>query len=130
MKFPDDGQIKKRQALELLSSKRKVLQKERTLASTDASRKRTLGKVQKWVDLSSITTVNDSSKNSVRKLTRSNYSKKQKVGNTTRKPLNNADSTKVSQSFIDGNRFSLGNSVYNLIRIIERNRNFLFFYFW
>ncbi|CAL5419836.1 unnamed protein product [Camellia sinensis] len=130
MKFPDDGQIKKRQALELLSSKRKVLQKERTLASTDASRKRTLGKVQKWVDLSSITTVNDSSKNSVRKLTRSNYSKKQKVGNTTRKPLNNADSTKVSQSFIDGNRFSLGNSVYNLIKIIERNRNFLFFYFW
>ncbi|KAI7986056.1 hypothetical protein LOK49_LG14G00954 [Camellia lanceoleosa] len=44
MKFPDDGQIKKRQALELLSSKRKVLQKKRTLASIDASRKRTLGK--------------------------------------------------------------------------------------
>lgn len=45
IKFPDDGQNKKRQALELLLSKRKVLQKERTLASTDASRKRTLGKV-------------------------------------------------------------------------------------
>ncbi|XP_028059783.1 protein ENHANCED DOWNY MILDEW 2-like isoform X2 [Camellia sinensis] len=45
IKFPDDGQNKERQALELLLSKRKVLQKERALASTDASRKRTLGKV-------------------------------------------------------------------------------------
>ncbi|CAL5390360.1 unnamed protein product [Camellia sinensis] len=115
IKFPDDGQNKKRQALELLSSKRKVLQKERTLASTDPSRKRTFGKVQKGVDLSSITTVDDFSKNSVRKLTGSNYSKKQKVGDTTRKPLNNTGSTKVSKSFTDGNRFSLGNSVYTLI---------------
>ncbi|KAF5958966.1 hypothetical protein HYC85_000175 [Camellia sinensis] len=97
IKFLDDGQNKKRQALELLLSKRKVLQKERTLASTDASRKRTLGKVQKGVDLSSITTVDDSSKNSERKLTRSNYSKKQKVGDTTRKPLNNTGSTKIGR---------------------------------
>ncbi|KAF5952919.1 hypothetical protein HYC85_010863 [Camellia sinensis] len=39
----------------------------------------------------------------------------QKVGDTTRKPLNNTGSTKVSKSFTDGNKFSLGNSVYNLI---------------
>ncbi|CAL5377635.1 unnamed protein product [Camellia sinensis] len=39
----------------------------------------------------------------------------EKVGDTTRKPLNNTGSTKVSKSFTDGNKFSLGNSVYNLI---------------
>ncbi|XP_057466283.1 LOW QUALITY PROTEIN: protein ENHANCED DOWNY MILDEW 2-like [Actinidia eriantha] len=111
LKFPDDGQKKKKQASEHLARKEKVLQNERTLASADASRKRTLGKLQKGVDLPSMDAEGVSSKKIVRRLTGPDSSKKQQVRDTYRKPLKSTASAKVMKS-TDGP--SLGERLYNL----------------
>ncbi|XP_057473586.1 protein ENHANCED DOWNY MILDEW 2-like [Actinidia eriantha] len=111
LKFPDDGQRKKKQASEHLARKEKVLQKERSLASANASRKRTLGKLHQGVDFPSMDAEGVSSKKIVRRLTGPDSSKKQKVRDTSRKHLKSTASAKVMKS-TDGP--SLGERLYNL----------------
>ncbi|XP_028065711.1 protein ENHANCED DOWNY MILDEW 2-like isoform X3 [Camellia sinensis] len=123
IKFPDDGQQKKKQASQQLSSKVKVLQKERNLASQDAPRKRTHEKVQKGVDLSSNIKEGNSSEKRVRLSTGLDTSKKQKVADTSRRPLNNTAATKVGKSTTDANRASLGERLYALINKDSRNED-------
>ncbi|KAL7186639.1 hypothetical protein ACSBR2_028381 [Camellia fascicularis] len=123
IKFPDDGQQKKKQASQQLSSKVKVLQKERNLASQDAPRKRTHEKVQKGVDLSSKIKEGNSSEKRVRLSTGLDTSKKQKVADTSRRPLNNTAATKVGKSTTDANRASLGERLYALINKDSRNED-------
>ncbi|CAL5405446.1 unnamed protein product [Camellia sinensis] len=123
IKFPDDGQQKKKQASQQLSSKVKVLQKERNLASQDAPRKRTHEKVQKGVDLSSKIKEGNSFEKRVRLSTGLDTSKKQKVADTSRRPLNNTAATKVGKSTTDANRASLGERLYALINKDSRNED-------
>ncbi|CAL5368374.1 unnamed protein product [Camellia sinensis] len=123
IKFLDDGQQKKKQASQQLSSKVKVLQKERSLASQDAPRKRTLEKVQKGVDLSSKIEEGNSFEKKVRLSTGLDTSKKQKVADTSRRPLNNTAATKVGKSTTNANRASLGERLYALINKDSRNED-------
>ncbi|CAL5323732.1 unnamed protein product [Camellia sinensis] len=123
IKFPNDGQQKKKQTSQQLSSKVKVLQKERSLASQDAPRKRTLEKVQKGVDLSSKIKEGNSFEKKVRLSTGLDTSKKQKLADTSRRPLNNTAATKVGKSTTNANRASLGEWLYALISKDSRNED-------
>ncbi|CAL5395059.1 unnamed protein product [Camellia sinensis] len=105
IKFPDDGQQKKKQASRQLSSKVKVLQKERSLASQDAPRKRTLEKVQKGVDLSL------------------KIKEETKSGRYIQKAFEQHYYNKVGKSTTNANRASLGERLYALINKDSRNED-------
>ncbi|CAL5365138.1 unnamed protein product [Camellia sinensis] len=96
---------------------------ERSLASQDAPRKRTLEKVQKGVDLSSKIKEGNSFEKKVRLSTGLDTSKKQKVVDTSRRPLNNTAATKVGKSTTNANRASLGERLYALINKDSRNED-------
>ncbi|XP_052177141.1 protein ENHANCED DOWNY MILDEW 2-like isoform X3 [Diospyros lotus] len=113
IKFPYDGQKKKKQKSQ--QSLEKVLQKDRSLLPEDIPRKRGLVKLQKGVDSSPTTEVGDSSNTKLKRLTGSNSSKKQKLVDATRKPLNNIASKKVFKSTKDESRTSLGDRLFALI---------------
>ncbi|KAM7492749.1 hypothetical protein LguiA_035670 [Lonicera macranthoides] len=105
IKFPNIGPKKKRPALELPSSREEVTLKERSLASKDTSGKRIV-KLQKGVDkASSAIKQGDSSRKREPILSGSVASKKQKLTNASREPLNKASSTSASKT-------SLGEMLY------------------
>ncbi|XAR56751.1 Histone-lysine N-methyltransferase [Bertholletia excelsa] len=113
IKFPDDGQKKKKLASQQLSGKERIVQKDKSLASEDATRKSTFVKVQKRDKSSSTFIEVDSSKKIVR-TTGLETLKRQKVEGTTKKPLNKIATTKVSKSAYVGNKRSLGNRLFDL----------------
>lgn len=98
IKFPDDGRKNMKQASHQFPSRDKIFNRERSLARQDAPRERTLGKAQKGVELSSTIQEVDSSKKKVKRSNDPDFSKKQKVADTSSKPLNKTASTGVGKS--------------------------------
>uniref|UniRef100_A0A5B7BGT9 Zinc finger PHD-type domain-containing protein n=1 Tax=Davidia involucrata TaxID=16924 RepID=A0A5B7BGT9_DAVIN len=116
IKFPNVGEKKKKLASDLLSSREKVTQRGRSLASEDAPGKRTDGKALKRVEmLSSFIKERNSSKNSEKRSRGAVLSKKQKVVDTSSKPLNKSASTKVNKATADESGPSLGERLYTFM---------------
>ncbi|KAI8552941.1 hypothetical protein RHMOL_Rhmol06G0306900 [Rhododendron molle] len=95
--FPDDGRKKTKQASHQFPSRGKIFNREGSLARHDAPRERTLGKAQKGVELSSTIQEVDSSKKKVKRSNDPDFSKKQKVADTSSKPLNRTATTGVGK---------------------------------
>ncbi|XP_052178870.1 protein ENHANCED DOWNY MILDEW 2-like [Diospyros lotus] len=117
IKFPVDGQNKKKETSWQHLSKEKVPQKERSLFSEDTSRKRSLGKLQ----LSSTVRGGDPSKMNLKRLIGSSSSKKQKAEGSSRKAWNNIASTEVFKSTTDGSRPSSGDGLYALMNSMNED---------
>lgn len=97
----------------MLSSREEVTLKERSLASKDTSGKRIV-KLQKGVDkASSAIKHGDSSRKREPILSGSVASKKQKLMNASRKPLNKASSTSTSKTSMDEGKPSLGEMLFD-----------------
>lgn len=87
IKFPDDGRKKMKQASHQFPSRDKNFNRERTLS-----------KAQKGVEFSSTIQEVNSSKRKVKRSNDPDFSKKQKVADTSSKPLNESASTGVGKS--------------------------------
>ncbi|XP_059666481.1 protein ENHANCED DOWNY MILDEW 2 [Cornus florida] len=116
IKFPKDLENKKRRTSDLLSTRERVASRESNLASEDASRKRTVGKTLKGFEkLSSANKEGDFFKKSERRSSGSDFVKKQKMMDTSRKPLNKSASAKFSKVSTNDSGPSLGERLFALV---------------
>lgn len=117
IKFPNIGEKKKRQASKLLTSRGKVAMKERCLASKDATGDRLVLKPPKVVEkLSSVVKQGNSSKKRPGMLSGPESSKKQKVSDTSERPLIRNPPKKVNNVIDSKNRTSLGDGLFSFMK--------------